>query len=286
MERSSRQSTRQGLFKFGPPVQRSGKIAGNGPDDFSVGKLGIPSTRLTQEDQDNADEEKQRESMHTLVQTWLDSLQLISVITTFFVATEASWLLLSIPDRSDHGSLSTKGQIANIGILCALIVHSFAAVISFLAAFCLIGFKLSVAQKEKGKVQENLVGSPKPMSLNDPEKSGSSQADDLPRVCQPVRINSPLSGDKVIWSTNPHLVQVGFFQGPPPTELLSRCHSFCVFLSFVGFLLAFVGAISFTWDQLPRSIGISTSISTVFCVVAAMSIIFVPSTKSSHILYN
>lgn len=37
---------------------------------------------VTQEDQDNADEEKQRESMHTLVQTWLDSLQLISVIVS------------------------------------------------------------------------------------------------------------------------------------------------------------------------------------------------------------
>jgi hypothetical protein len=78
----------------------SGEIAGNGPNDFSDG---IPSTRrkfwfdsvkrlrmftvecaVTQEDQDNADEEKRRESIRTLVQTWLDSLQLISVIVSKF----------------------------------------------------------------------------------------------------------------------------------------------------------------------------------------------------------
>lgn len=39
---------------------------------------------VTQEDQDNADEEKRRESVHTLVQTWQDSLQLISVIVSKF----------------------------------------------------------------------------------------------------------------------------------------------------------------------------------------------------------
>ena len=39
---------------------------------------------VTQADQDNADDEKQRESMHALIQTWLDSLQLISVIVSKF----------------------------------------------------------------------------------------------------------------------------------------------------------------------------------------------------------
>jgi hypothetical protein len=40
---------------------------------------------VNQEDQDIADEEKQRESMDTLIQTWLDSLQLISVIVSKFL---------------------------------------------------------------------------------------------------------------------------------------------------------------------------------------------------------
>jgi len=258
------------LYKFSPS-QQSGQVAGNGPNGLSVG------TCQTQEDQDNADEEKLRESMQTLIQTWLDSLQLISVITTFFVATEASWLAITIPSSTD--GLSTIGQLANIGILGALVVHGHAAIISFLAAFCLIRYKLSVAEKEEEVVEENLIESPKPMSFNDPEKAGNSPY----ARRQPVRVNSPLTGDKAIWSTNPRLEQVGPFQGAPPTELLSRCYTLCVFLSFFGFLLALVGAILFTWDKLPRSIGISTSIATILCLSAAILIIFVPSTKSSHI---
>ena len=125
------------------------------------------------------------------------------------------------------------------------------------------------------------------MSFNDPEKARNlPYADDLRPARRPVRVNSPLAGDNIIWSTNPRLVQVGPFQGPPPTELLARCYSLCVFLSFAGFLLALVGAISFTWDKLPRSIGISTSIATILCLVAAILIITVPSTKRSHIFYD
>ena len=169
-------------------------------------------------------------------------------------------------------------------------LNFFAAIISFLAAFCLIRYKLTVAQKEEEEIEENLVKSPKPMSLNDPEKARGFQttpyADDLRTVRRPVRVNSRLSGDKVIWSTNPRLEQVGPFQGPPPTELLARCHSLCVFLSFLGFLFALVGSISFTWDKLPLSISISTSIATILCLVAAILIIIVPSTKPSHIVYH
>ena len=126
------------------------------------------------------------------------------------------------------------------------------------------------------------------MSLNDPEKARNSRttpyADDLRSVRRPVRVSSP--GEKVIWSTNPRLEQVGPFQGPPPTELLARCHSLCVFLSFLGFVLALVGSISFTWDQLPRSIGIATSIATILCLVAVILIIIVPSTKTSHMFHD
>ena len=137
-----------------------------------------------------------------------------------------------------------------------------------------------------------MVDSPKSMSLksNDPEKARSFRttpyADDLRPTRRPVGVSSSLSGDKVIWSTNPHLVQVGPFQGVPPTELLARCHSLCVFLSFLGFLLTLMGAISFTWDQLPRSISIATTISTILCLVAAVLTIIAPSTKTSHIFYD
>ena len=164
---------------------------------------------------------------------------------------------------------------------------SFAAIISFLAAFCLIRYKLTVAQKEEEEIEEILEKSPTGTSLNDPEKARNSlYKDDLRTVRRPVRVNSPLSGDKAIWSTNPRLEQVGLFQGSPPTQLLARCHSLCVILSFLGFVLALVGAILFTWDTLPRSISISTTIATILCLVAAILIVVVPSTERSAVFIN
>jgi hypothetical protein len=125
------------------------------------------------------------------------------------------------------------------------------------------------------------------MSFNDLEKARNlPYADDLRTARRPVRVNSPLAGDNVIWSTNPRLVQVGPFQRSPPTELLARCYSLCVILSFVGFVLALTGAILFTWDKLPRSISITTTIATILCLAAAILIIVVPSTKRSPIFYD
>jgi len=259
-------------------------IGKNSPNDFSVGNP-LPR-RLTQADQDNADDERQRESMRALIQTWLDSLQLISVIATFFVATEVSWLLITIPNPGDD--LSTIGQVANVGIIGALIAHGYTAIISFLAAFYLIRHKLTVAQKEEEKCEEHLADSPKPMHEVEKARGSrtasgpSSYADDLQR---PVR-RLVSSGDPIIWSTDPHLVHVGPFQGRPPTQLLARCHSLCVFLAFLGFLLALMGVISFSWDRLPRSISISISITTIFCFAAAILILIVPSTKSSHMFHE
>ena len=45
---------------------------------------------VTQEDQDKVDEEHEREAMQNLVQTWLERLQLISVIVSKAMFYEAS----------------------------------------------------------------------------------------------------------------------------------------------------------------------------------------------------
>jgi len=277
-----RQSTRQGLFESSPSLQ-AGKMSltGNNPNGSSVGNP-LPR-RLTQADQDNADDEKQRESMHALIQSWLDSLQLISLIATFFVATEVGWLVIIIPNPGDD--LSTIGQVANVGIIGALIVHGYTAIISFLAAFYLIRHKLTVAQKEEERFEEHVADSPKPMHLNEVETALGSRTCPSSSYAGPVR-RLVSSGDPIIWSTDPHLVHVGPFQGRPPTLLLARCHSLCVFLAFLGFLLALMGVISFSWDRLPQSISISISILSIFCFVAAILILIVPSTKTSHMFYE
>jgi len=267
--------TSQGLPNF---LKVSGKIskAGNAPRNNSA--VVDPSKKLTQEDQDKVDEDDEREAMQNLVQTWLERLQLISVITTFFASTESGLLGISLPSPGDV--LSRAGQVTNICFMCALLVHAHASVISFLGAFFLIRYKLDVAERNEEEIEHEMVESPTSMSA-DPEKRGSpSLRTSTNKARGRVRVKSDSS--QIIWSTNPRLVQVGPFQRKPPTQLLSRCHSLCVFLTFLGFFLAIMGLIAFAWDQLPLSIGIAASVAMGFCLIAGALIVVYPFTNSSH----
>ncbi|KAJ7647696.1 hypothetical protein FB45DRAFT_702523, partial [Roridomyces roridus] len=73
-----------------------------------------------------------------LTQSWMDRLQLISVIATFFASTEAGMLQLT----------SNSSQIANSSMLGALVLHIFAAIISFIGAFVLVRYNLLEARQE------------------------------------------------------------------------------------------------------------------------------------------
>ncbi|KAF8806554.1 hypothetical protein BYT27DRAFT_7141176 [Phlegmacium glaucopus] len=283
--RSSNPLAEQGVSKFNP-LQLAGEKtkAGNGPTNGFLD--GGPSTKLTQEDQDNTDEEAYQESVQSLIQTWVDNLTLISVITTFFVSTEASLIAIAIPPPNDPG-LSITSQLANIGLMSALVMHTHAAVISFFAVFVLIRYKLDVAQQKEEEAKIELVNSSTyvPSDSNEAENARGSQTY-ANSLCT-VTVNPPSSGGQTIWSTNPRLVQVGpFWHGRPPIELLARCRSLCIFLSFLGFLFAIIGALSFAWGRLPLTVSIFSSVLTGLCVVAALSILITPLTKTSHIYCN
>ncbi|KAF8806556.1 hypothetical protein BYT27DRAFT_6630786 [Phlegmacium glaucopus] len=283
--RSSNPLAEQGVSKFNP-LQLAGEKTktGNGPTNNFLG--GGPSTKLTQEDQDNTDEEAYQESVQSLIQTWVDNLTLISVITTFFVSTEASLIAIAIPPPTDRG-ISITSQIANIGLMSALVMHTHAAVISFFAVFVLIRYKLDVAQQKEEEAKIELVNSSTyvPSDSNEAENARGSQT--YANGLRTITVNPPRSGSQIIRSTNPRLVQVGpFWHGQPPIELLARCRSLCIFLSFLGFLFAIIGALSFSWGRLPLSVSICSSVLTGLCVVAALSILITPLTKTSHKFCN
>ena len=197
------------------------------------------------------------------------------------------------------------------------------AIISFLAAFFLIRYKLKVAKNEENEADGKRIIGTKP-HMN--EKSGSqrlptpniSSGQSSNRLLSSVDLESaqvvdetgfdlhtpesenetdPMPGPilmsrslsdhsspprnqrrhiQPIWSTNPHLVQVGPFQSQPPTHLLSRCHGLCILLSALGFILGLVGILAFAWDQLPLSSSISASFFMAFCLLASISVICYP----------
>ncbi|KAF9529690.1 hypothetical protein CPB83DRAFT_851982 [Crepidotus variabilis] len=273
-------------------------VAQNGP-------VGVPLKRYhTQAQQDEADDEQRREAMRDLVESWMDRLQLISVITTFFASTEASLLSITAPTsvNTSKDGLTTAGQIANVGLVGALVVHTNAAIISFLAAFFLIRYKLRVAKKEeKDALHKTQLQQPTPFvhdkahnelitslahaydveSVKPPQQHGfhppqsEHETDPIPG---PFRIPQTHSENdqEEIWSRNPHLVQVGPFQTHPPTHLLSRCHNLCIFLSALGFALALMGILAFAWDSMPTSVSASATFFMALCLSAGVVLIFVP----------
>ncbi|KAJ7668673.1 hypothetical protein DFH06DRAFT_1182248 [Mycena polygramma] len=204
-----------------------------------------PPEPSAQSKQNDEDEKAKRQASKDLTQSWMDRLQLISVITTFFASTEAGMLQVTGPGPSEDAS----SQVANSAFMGALVLHIWAAIISFMAAFFLVRYNLKEAKEEQREVN--------------------------PGAASPT---SPLSSRTPVWSTNPHLEQVGPFSKKPPTHLLSRCHNLCILLTFVGFFLALLGIVAFAWGQNPVSVGVVTSVSTLACFVGA-AWVFLPGTN-------
>ncbi|TCD66744.1 hypothetical protein EIP91_000985 [Steccherinum ochraceum] len=199
--------------------------------------LGRPRA-WTQEDQDLTDADTRKKAMKELVQSWMDRLQLISVITTFFAATEAQMLGITTPSEDDPSQTRIE-ETANAALAGALVTHVFAAILSFFAAFFLVRYRLNEATRAERKVEAGLA------------KSQSSGATSHP-----------------IFSTNPHLEPIGpFRRGHPPTHLLENCHTLCMWLAAVGFVLALAGVVCFTWALLPGSVSIFASTCMGVCLI-------------------
>ncbi|RDX44881.1 hypothetical protein OH76DRAFT_1358827 [Lentinus brumalis] len=227
----------------------------------------------TQEDQDETDEKARRKAMNELVASWMDRLQLISVITTFFAAMESQLLGTTAPDPGDQTGESAASQLANATLTSALVVHIFAAILSFLAAFFLIRYKLTVAKREERKVESGLAGS----ATNPHPGAGSGTTADAN-----ASRTTTASSIQPIWSSNPHLEQVGpFRRGQPPTHLLDHLHSVCMWLSIVGFVLALAGVLCFAWSRLALSGGVFASACMAVCLVTGVTAVFWPA-SSAH----
>ncbi|KAH9920903.1 uncharacterized protein B0H18DRAFT_1022596 [Fomitopsis serialis] len=205
-----------------------------------------PVRNWTQTDQDETDAENRKNAMKELVKSWMDRLQLISVITTFFAATETQLLVITTPVDDDTPESRTRSA-ANAILAGALVIHLCAAIISFLAAFFLVRYRLKEAAKEEIKIETGIT----PTSSKSALKTG-------------------------IWTANPHLEEMGpFRRGGPPTRLLEHLHTLCMWLAVVGFALALAGALCYTWARLSRSASIFASACMAVSWFAALGAVFI-----------
>ncbi|PFH52151.1 hypothetical protein AMATHDRAFT_57498 [Amanita thiersii Skay4041] len=263
-----------------PPKSRRSAFLPGTPRVVSFKPVPLEKDRkVTQEEQNEEDDEQRRGAMKELVDSWMDRLQLISVITTFFASTEAGMLNTTTRD-SNKEETAVLEEATNAAFLGALVLHTFAAIISFLAAFFLINYRLHEARVEEVKAQGlEIIETPRTAEHN--QFSGQSihvqgkresKTDPVPG---PIRVNEQ-SLDPPIWSTNPHLVQVGPFKTQPPTNLLNRCHLLCVLLAALGFALAMAGIGCFAWSRHPLGASIFTLACLVFCMGGVLGILFIP----------
>jgi len=257
--------------KFGPvPVQPTPGIV---EDGSGQPEMIVPLRKRTQEDQNHADDVARRKAMKELVQSWMDRLQLISVITTFFASVEAGLLQVTTPDSKNN--VSRVDQTANACLVGALIMHVFAAVISFLAAFFLIRYKLKEAKNEELKLEEHMVNhNTEPPDIERGSMPPHNMASAV-NISPPAPVKRATASEPPIWTTDPHLEQVGPFRKNPPTHLLARCHSLCVFFAFVGFFLALLGIIFYVWARHPLGVSVFASVCMASCTVGMVGILVV-----------
>ncbi|KAI0645196.1 hypothetical protein C8Q79DRAFT_912548 [Trametes meyenii] len=233
-----------------------------------------------------------KQTLLAVVQVWLDRLQTMSVVTTFFVSIDSmlyGYASAALPPASTTWSNADLLKTATLG--GAIILHVCASILAYLASFVLIRYRLDSA-KEQAQTREHLEAfqahdagklAARPADTRSPTL-GSSKSPAQAQV-EPIRVNSLDFRSLVsVYQVRPFAFAyrrtlAGFKPGPeapPPgadpndavalrtlqamVETLTRCHTVVAGLSNVGFVLAVVGTITYFWTALPVALGSFASV--------------------------
>ncbi|GJE84543.1 hypothetical protein PsYK624_006190 [Phanerochaete sordida] len=250
------------------------------------------------------EEDAARKAIMNVVQLWLDRLQLVSVITTFFASIDGTLLSFTI-SLTHIGSLDTKDwsntvQVMNASLAGALIFHVCSAITAFVGSFVLIRFKLVDASVPSSRAPmpstpATLAEKPTVSRLESAPPTLSSQAHgssehhtmfSTPLIqtaetaqTEFLQMFQGLSSTFAALEGRVSVHQVRPFfcfraRGPtdgtvePPVRLLSSCHTLAVTMAVVGFVLALLGILTFAWTALPVSIGAFASACLGTCLLA------------------
>ena len=149
------------------------------------------------------------------------------------------------------------------------------AIISFLASFVLVRYKLTEAKKEELKAEivagRRTVTSPTSLKYQDDEKGQNGTTGYTPSSSGIQQ----LIPEPPIYSCNPRLEQVGPFSRQPPTGLLERCHALCIILASVGFVLALMGIVCYAWALQPVSVAAFSTAMLGVCLLAGAGTVMV-----------
>lgn len=173
-------------------------------------------------------------------------------------------------------------QVANASFLGATVLHSWAgtyflqcanvagalinfcaAIVSFLAAFVLVRYKLKEATKEEHKAEASGKGG---MVSNGP----MSHSPDTEKNTDAHNKSRRITSEPAVHSCDPRLEQYGPFNRQPPIHLLERCHTICMTSATVGFVLGLLAFVAYSWNSQGTAVGAFTSTIMALCLTGTL----------------
>ncbi|OBZ69587.1 Eukaryotic translation initiation factor 4 gamma [Grifola frondosa] len=219
------------------------------------------------------EEDAIKKAMLAVVQVWVDRLQSITVVTTFFTSVDGLLFSLSSSTRpTDVHAWTRTDKLTNASLGGALIFHVCAAIIAYMGSYVLIRYRLGDATKHESSVESRRPSSVGPAeklrTMDTRRPSGSLDATLTPQSPIPFPLDfvetlTDLRGLITIHQVRP----LGFLSFAVRTpmgkhdgerqvrddaiaalqslvRLLSRCHTLSVVMSMLGFVLALLGILT------------------------------------------
>ncbi|TBU42575.1 hypothetical protein BD309DRAFT_962699 [Dichomitus squalens] len=223
-----------------------------------------------------------KQALLSVVQIWLDRLQAMAVITSFFVSIDS--LVYSFPARpADPNEWSSTDLLISASLGGAIILHVCASIVAYTASFVLIRYQLTDAENQEHEAdppsatpiaQWKAPSSANAQSLStvsvtparDPIWDAYIDLRSLVTVQQmrffgllgvPCRAATRKTGEKRDPEASPTDKAVATLRSMVAT--LSKCHTVVAVMTQLGFILALLGIVAYFWTGLPRALGIWAS---------------------------
>ncbi|CDO77512.1 hypothetical protein BN946_scf184912.g11 [Trametes cinnabarina] len=250
-------------------------------------------------------EDAMKQALCSVVQVWLDRLQSMAVVTTFFVSIDS--LLFSLTDSTRSADLkgwSKRDQVINASLGGAIIFHSCAAIVAYIGSYVMIRFRLINAEKaeESIEVRCTTTSSSRPSvetrrvkSSHQQSLSAASTGAPLSPTATvrdfPLEVFTDLRSLVDVHRVNPlsflrravHREALPRKDDPEASAkdtaiaglenilgVLTRAHNMSAAMAILGFILALLGILTYSWTAVPTSLGISASVCMGVCFIAAL----------------
>ncbi|KAI0359581.1 hypothetical protein OH77DRAFT_1037926 [Trametes cingulata] len=249
-------------------------------------------------------EDAMKQALLAVVQVWLDRLQSMAVVTTFFVSIDSLLFSLTSTTRpADLHAWSMRDEVINASLGGAIIFHVCGSIVAYIGSFVLIRYRLNSAEKVEASTLSNNGTSPMRATAEKrrmPSASGHRPSASMGSTLGPsspidtirdfpmelfTDLRSLVTVDRAhpLWflpcgahrrsraKRDPEAsakdTAIATLEGI--VNVLTRAHLLCAAMASLGFVLALLGILTYSWTAVPTSLGIFASACMGACGIAA-----------------